>query len=249
MRPELPGGTQVALAPDGPLSVLVDKRLTLPLARAAGVRIPQTAGGRHPGHCHGRDRREPDVSPPWGCATSRETVPLTPDLRDASHKLIQATGLEGYAELELRRDAEGRLVLMEVNPRLSAAVEVAVRAGVDFPLLLQKWANGEPSLRTRSYRTGVSVRWLGGDLAWLTAVGRPGRPESLAPRHALIAFARDFGRRTSYDYLDISDPAPALAALLGSAQDHVRNLRAGTGWPMSRRTVKTSSPQQERQIA
>jgi hypothetical protein len=46
---------------------------------------------------------------------------------------------------------------MEINPRLSASVEVAVRAGVDFPYLLYQWANGDPIDHVEYYRVG---RWM-----------------------------------------------------------------------------------------
>src|SRR6185437_14305373 len=52
---------------------------------------------------------------------------------------------EGYSEVEFRYSASGVPYLMEVNPRLSASVEVAVRAGVDFPRLLYQWARGSPT--------------------------------------------------------------------------------------------------------
>ena len=63
-------------------------------------------------------------------------------LTDAAERLIEACDLDGYSEIEFRRDAQGRPRLMEINPRLSASVEIAVRARVDFPMLLYGWAVG-----------------------------------------------------------------------------------------------------------
>ena len=148
-----------------------------------------------------------------GCSVVRESVAVPADAGSDARRLVEAMELDGYSEVEFRRDATGRPVVMEVNPRLSAAVEVAVRAGVPFPLLVYQWASGERVDAISGYRTGVRVRWLGGDVAWLVETLRTqGRPD-VAPRgRAVRAFARDFARRGAYDYLDPRDLGPALLA-------------------------------------
>ena len=71
---------------------------------------------------------------------------------------------------------------MEINSRLSASVEIAVRAGVDFPLLLYQWAAGMPMRQVRSYRCGYRMRYLKGDVAWLKeALRDPSTPTRHAP--------------------------------------------------------------------
>ena len=146
----------------------------------------------------------------------RESIPLLPDLARPAEELIRAMGLEGYSEIEFRRDARGVARLMEVNPRLSASVEVAVRSGVDFPLLLYQWARGVKLVRRHSYRIGVRMRWLGGDLRWLakTRIYRE-EPDAIRLADAISQFGRDFFRRAHYDYVDARDPRPALAAVGG----------------------------------
>ena len=102
---------------------------------------------------------------------------------------------------------------MEVNPRLSASVEIAVRSGVDFPALVYARAAGEPVPHVSGYRTGIRMRWLGGDLLWLRSVLREqGRLDVPNRRDGLAAFLGDFLRSTSYDYVDIVDPRPAITA-------------------------------------
>src|SRR5919112_1245641 len=103
------------------------------------------------------------MTPPLGgTSVLRESIPLPEDIGRASRALVDAMGLDGVAEVEFRRDAAGRPLLMEINPRLSASVLVAVRSGVDLPTMLWRWAAGEPVQQVPSYRTGVRVRWLGG---------------------------------------------------------------------------------------
>jgi len=154
------------------------------------------------------------MSPPLGGASVvRESIPTPPDLNEASEQLVTACDLDGYSEIEFRRDVHGRPRLMEINPRLSASVEIAVRAGVDFPLLLYRWAAGESLQASTGYRTGVRMRWLGGDLDWLRETLRgQGRPDVDPAARAVARFVADTIRPMSYDYVSLDDVRPALAA-------------------------------------
>jgi predicted ATP-grasp superfamily ATP-dependent carboligase len=154
--------------------------------------------------------------PIGGDSIVRESIPLPRDItRDAEH-LVEHLGLEGYSEVEFRRDAEGRAALMEINPRLSGTVELSVRTGVPFPRLLYDWACGRPLRPIDNYRTGVRMRWLGGDLSWLrTALADPSHPEVPSRAGAIRTFLADFRRRARYDYVDWRDLRPALKAAAG----------------------------------
>ncbi len=102
---------------------------------------------------------------------------------------------------------------MEINPRLSASVEIAVRSGVDFPLLLYQWASGQRIDKVEGYRPGRWMRYLRGDLmstiASLQQHGRPGIPH---PARALLDFCISCIVPMSYDYIDWKDPIPAFVA-------------------------------------
>jgi predicted ATP-grasp superfamily ATP-dependent carboligase len=161
--------------------------------------------------CVVADRTAPALG---GNAALRRTVPLIEDSVAAAERLVRELSLEGYSEVEFRRDADGVPVLMEINPRLSASVETAVRAGVDFPLLLQDWAVGAPLRRVDGYRVGVRLRWLGGDLRWMRESWRaPGRPDVPGVGRALGTVLTDTLRPSAYDYLDLGDPWPAVQAV------------------------------------
>lgn len=151
-----------------------------------------------------------------GSSVMRESIPLPSDITRASETLVRAIGLEGYSEVEFRRDARGRAMLMEINPRLSASVEVAVRSGVDFPLLLYHSARGALVPRVLDYRKGVRMRWLGGDIRWLTETISDRRHPDAAPLGTAVGnFVGDFLRPTHYDYVDAHDLRPAAAAAVG----------------------------------
>ena len=72
------------------------------------------------------------TSPPLGGnSVLRQSIAIPADIGGDAESLVREINLEGYSEVEFRRDAAGVPYLMEINPRLSASVEVAVRAGVD----------------------------------------------------------------------------------------------------------------------
>jgi cation diffusion facilitator CzcD-associated flavoprotein CzcO/predicted ATP-grasp superfamily ATP-dependent carboligase len=185
-------------------------------------------------HAHGRtwarfaQRADRTFPPLGGNSVLRESIPLPPDIAPAAERLVAELGLDGYSEVEFRRDAQGRAALMEINPRLSASVEIAVRAGVPFPRLLHDWASGEPLVEAHQYRTGLRMRWLGGDLLWLRDVFKQeSGPDVPSRKRAVGAVARDFARPAGYDYLDRSDPRPALVAATGVLRRLRKQRRAG----------------------
>jgi FAD-dependent urate hydroxylase len=164
-----------------------------------------------------------------GVSVVRESIPMPVELESAATALVRSSDLEGYSEVEFRRDAEGRPHLMEINARLSGSLEVAVRSGVPFPALLWQWAAGEPISPVPGYRTGVKMRYLKGDIKWLWEnIGTRGRrPDCVPPRKAIAIFARDFLHRQTYDYMDRNDLGPAFAALAGNVGLAQRRLTEG----------------------
>jgi FAD-dependent urate hydroxylase len=175
-------------------------------------------------------RADRTYPPLGGNSVLRESIPLPQDVTGDAERLIMEIGLDGYSEVEFRRDADGRPALMEINPRLSASVEIAVRAGVSFPRLLYAWAAGERLQAVDGYRTGRRIRWLGGDLQWLEEALRQPDHLDVPPRmRAVSNFFADFLRPMSYDYLDRRDLRPALSAMTGAAQDFKQRIGRRVG--------------------
>ncbi len=160
------------------------------------------------------------MQPPLGgTSVYRQSIALPEDIGMQAEQLIRAMDLEGYSEVEFRRDSAGRACLMEVNPRLSASVEVAVRAGVDFPYLLYQWASGERIEHVSGYRAGGWMRYLEGDLlTTFQTLSQRGRPGVTPPVRAFTEFFVDFLIPTGYDYMDWKDPLPAWTAAIEFAE-------------------------------
>jgi predicted ATP-grasp superfamily ATP-dependent carboligase len=155
------------------------------------------------------------TSPPLGGASVlRESIEVPDDMLDAAVRLAKQIGLQGVCEVEFRRDAKGRPLLMEINARLAGTIENAVRAGVDFPLMIWCWATGLDVAPVREYRTGIRTRWIHGDIRWLRQNWeRIGRPDSAPRARSLYAFISEFVKSFHYDYFDWRDVKPFLAEL------------------------------------
>jgi len=153
------------------------------------------------------------IPPLGGQSVLRQSIAIPSDIGRQAESLVRDINLEGYSEVEFRRDSAGIPYLMEINPRLSASVEVAVRAGVDFPYLLYQWASGGPIEKVNGYRVGGWMRHLGGDIErMITALGERGRPGVTRPVRTLLDFGLSFLKPMRYDYLDWTDPLPAVRA-------------------------------------
>jgi len=166
------------------------------------------------------------TSPPLGGnSVLRQSIAIPADIGGHAESLVREINLEGYSEVEFRRDAAGVPYLMEINPRLSASIEVAVRAGVDFPYLFYQWATGGPIDRVTGYRTGGWIRDLGGDITTMIAALRQrGRPGITSPVQTLLQFGLSFLKPMAYDYLSWRDPLPAVRATTTFARGAVRGL-------------------------
>ena len=164
-------------------------------------------------------------TPLGGDSVLRQSIAVPRDIGPQAEALVREIDLEGYSEVEFRRDAAGVPYLMEINPRLSASVEVAVRAGVDFPHLLYQWASGGPIERVASYRIGGWMRHLGGDInTTIAALRQRGRPGVTPPVQTLVDFGLSFLRPMAYDYLNWTDPLPAVKATTDFTRHAVTRL-------------------------
>ena len=162
--------------------------------------------------------------PLGGSSVMRVTVEPPADSYAQALALVTDAGLDGVSEVEFRRDAAGRPLLMEINARISQSVALAHRAGVELAQLQLRWARGERLEPVADYRRDVRLGWPAGE-ARLLACGVIGR---LDPRPRPLAelrdIARDYGlRHAGLEGLDRRDLAPTAAALAFT-------LKSAGGW-------------------
>lgn len=228
----------VAGLPEQAFPLLVQERIVGP---GAGVFLLLWDGEVRAVFGHRRIREKP---PSGGVSVVRESVPVDPSLADAAARLLRKLGWGGVAMVEFKVDqATGTPYVMEINGRFWGSLQLAVDAGVDFPRLLVEAATGsgptpsgegpsaDPGVPT--YRSGVRLRWLLGDLDQLLArllkspsqldlpPGTPGRLK------ATLAFFVDFLPPNRLEVLRLRDPRPFARELAGWVRDVVGSRRTG----------------------
>ncbi|BES71693.1 hypothetical protein RE428_27110 [Marinobacter nanhaiticus D15-8W] len=110
---------------------------------------------------HQRLREKP---PEGGVSVLSRSIPVPEDLRSVAERLLGAVDWHGVAMVEFRVSDEGNPYLMEVNTRFWGSLQLAIDAGVDFPLMLANLHLKRPSVALNAYRDNQRLRWLLGDL-------------------------------------------------------------------------------------
>lgn len=166
---------------------------------------------------HRRIREKP---PSGGVSTLREAIPLDPDLLDRCVDLLRSFEWHGVAMVEFKLDARtGTPYLMEINGRLWGSLQLAIDAGVDFPLMLVRAAMGQVMPSVVRYDEATKTRWEMGDVDHLIARLRHSPAKLNLPQGApgrlgvLRNFVRGFGPGIRNEVFHSNDPGPFFAKL------------------------------------
>ena len=161
---------------------------------------------------HRRLREKP---PAGGVSVCREAVAADAALVSRSADLLQRLQWNGVAMVEYKIQSGTNVpYLMEINGRFWGSLQLAIDAGVDFPVLLLDAVAGRPPRSALGYRVGVRSRWFWGDVDHLIARLRwsdqalglpPGAPQRL---RTFWEFLRAFGPGYREEVLRAGDPLP-----------------------------------------
>ena len=178
---------------------------------------------------HRRLREKP---PSGGVSVLREAVPLDPVATEYASRLLRGLKWHGVAMVEFKRDRLTNVpYLMEINARFWGSLQLAIDAGLNFPLQAVRLWLGEKVLPQTSYQVGVRSRWLLGDLDHLLLrLSSRGAPPPDAPSipRLLMDFCRFFRTDTRYEIESWRDPGPSLHEVSLYARDFFRSFaRAG----------------------
>jgi D-aspartate ligase len=103
-------------------------------------------------------RRSRQYPADFGRASTYVETVEAPDVEEPARRLLSAVGYTGLAEIEFKRDSRtGRLLLLDVNPRVWGWHSLCARAGVDFPFLLWQLSRGE---ELQEVRARPGERWV-----------------------------------------------------------------------------------------
>jgi len=83
-----------------------------------------------------------------------------PELDDLARGVVAALGLTLVANVQCRRDRDGRPALLEVNPRFPGAMPLTIHSGVDMPRLCLDAVLGRPLPESVPFRDTMMVRFL-----------------------------------------------------------------------------------------
>lgn len=131
-------------------------------------------------------------------------------LLEQSVKLLEELKWQGVAMVEWKIDSTtGLPYLLEINPRFWGSLELAIRSGVNFPVLYYDLVCGNQVAPKKSYRLGIIVRWVfPGDILRFFSSSRSER-ESLTKFIRLL-----FKNSEEWDRKDISGSMAAIFAPL-----------------------------------
>lgn len=153
-------------------------------------------------------KRLRSITPHGGVSALRESVEVTPEMKDIAQKLVYALTWEGVMMIELKRDeSTQRLNLIEINARFWGSLFLAIQAGVHFPYLLFLLASEQLPKETSypMYQVGVRARHILSDISGMYALGR----KAFALKN-LLPFFVFFGKDLYYDVWSLRDPFPGI---------------------------------------
>ena len=153
-------------------------------------------------------------------------VEITDDaeLRLAGRRVLAQTGFHGVVKLDFKRDArDGRLSLLEMNPRFTLWNHPGARAGVDLPGLVYDDLTGGPRRAAGPARAGVRLMQVRADL-------RAAQEARAAGEGSLARWGWELLTATIREDLMLTDPLPSIHDL---ADVLARRLGLGRAAPPS----------------
>jgi predicted ATP-grasp superfamily ATP-dependent carboligase/protein-tyrosine phosphatase len=104
---------------------------------------------------HERIRENPMTGGPSTLARTINKV----DLAHAGKTLLDKLNWHGFAMVEFKRDKNGKLFLMEINPKFWGSLDLAISAGVNFPLLAAEIALKDLRTPLKYHAIETTFQW------------------------------------------------------------------------------------------
>ncbi|PYO91693.1 MAG: ATP-grasp domain-containing protein [Gemmatimonadetes bacterium] len=165
--------------------------------------------------------------PAYGDSTALE-ITDAPEVTALGRDLVRRLGLRGVAKFDFKRAPDGRLYLLEVNPRFTLWHHLGARAGVNIPALVYADLAGLPRAHGQTARAGM--RWCKpwGDVVAARAAGIP------FLKWLPWALSCEVNRVVAWD-----DPMPFVRGVLWRVQSRV--FRSRPGAPLPRQEMRPAS--------
>lgn len=177
------------------LQVLVQELVPGPETRVESYHAYVDATGEVVAEFTGKKiRTKPDE---FGYST-RLRITDCADVRAMGREIVEATGLRGVCKIDLKRDDDGRLWMLEINPRFNLWHNPGAAAGVNLPALVYADLTGTPRMAVGPLRPGVT---------WID----PFRRHAGEPLHAWLRTVVTSDTRPTGQW---SDPLPLLRTVI-----------------------------------
>jgi D-aspartate ligase len=166
---------------------------------------------------HFTKRKLRQYPPGFGLGTYHDTL-WDPEVAEIGFRFLSGVGLRGIGNVEFKRDArDGRLKLIECNPRLTAADRLVQAAGTDIPYVAYRCAVGLPVDEPQQCRDGVSLWDPGRDVRAFLFSRRAGDLTTSAWLSSVV-------RRHHLPYFEWHDPMPSVTRAVGRLPRVARGL-------------------------
>lgn len=128
------------------------------------------------------------------------------DVAEAGRRFFDHLGMWGICNIEFKRDPrDGKLKVIECNPRVTAAQELLVRSGLDLAELAYRDATGQPIAVTdgAGWKYGLTLWYPRQDFAAFIRLRRSGQL-------SFLEWLRTIMRFHVLPYFRFNDPVPSL---------------------------------------
>jgi D-aspartate ligase len=195
--------------------VLVQEVVPGPESSVESYHVYIDAKGEIAGEFTGRKLR---THPPRYGYSTAVAITQSDDVSELGREISRRLGLRGVAKVDLKRGPDGRLYLLEINPRFNLWHHPGALAGVNLPALVYSDLVGIPRPATAPLRPGVRWCSLAHDLQAARSEGIP------ATRWLGWAIGCEAKSGFAWD-----DPLPLLRAGLWRLRQTARARLLGTG--------------------
>jgi D-aspartate ligase len=145
-----------------------------------------------------------------------------PDAAATGLKFFSGIGLIGVGNVEFKRDSrDGRLKLIDCNPRLTDADHLLRRAGVDLARIAYERALGRTPELPSTFTQGLRQWHVANDILASFALRRDGRLNAWGWLRSVAH------TQTRFPVLDLRDPMPSVVGAGHFARRAVRRARRG----------------------
>ncbi len=173
-------------------------------------------GGNNAGEFTGRKIRTQPVS--YGHTTALEITDAE-DVRRSGRDIVEQLALTGVAKVDFKRDPQGDLRLLEINPHFNLWHHPGAIASVNIPALVYADLAGLPRPPHASAKAGVRWCRLWNDFPAARAAGMP--------LTTWLRFVRDCEAKSSLSW---DDPVPFLRSTLYRLAGPIFELPHAKGW-------------------